>query len=354
MNRGLFRIASAIMLGLALASSHARAGFVNGDIFATSNVGSDQNSIAHYIASGAYLGSMSVPSSSIYWSTRGLAVGPDGLLYVVQDRSLDGFAVLAYNSAGVLQQTYTYSGPGNYLGGNISYGKIAFDGSGHFFVGASGGAVEFTTGNTGSGSLFFPTTGNGAFDIKALGNGDLLVASAYDIYEVTPSGVAVRDLKMAGSGPNALGFTDLRGIEYNAATNVLYATMLGYTGHYDQTMKIDYATGNLLAATTFTYGDDLVLTIDGRLLDGSRTQVPEFFDLNLNPLGSLSATPGPRIFVTQVGADLVPEPGSLALLGLGAAAGVASLRRTRRGRSDAPGETAPSRQHRPDNLGTDA
>jgi hypothetical protein len=303
-------------LGWALATSPAaRAAFTTGDIFASYSETTGTNNVAHYNSAGTYLGSLPIPSSSIYWSTRGLVVGPDGLLYVVQDRFLDGFAVLTYNSEGVLQQTYTYNGPGNYLGGNISYGKIAFDAGGHFLVGAGGGLVEFTQGSPSSGTLFFPTKGNGVFDVTPLTNGDLLAVSAYDLYEVNPSGVAVRDLKWAQSGATFVSFGDLRGVVYDGSANV-YVTMLGYTGYEFQIMKIDYGTDNLLASATFNYADDLFLRTDGNLIVGSRTQVPEIVDSNLNLVGSLSATAGPRMFVTQVAPATVPEPRSLALLGV--------------------------------------
>jgi hypothetical protein len=329
MKRTLFRWLALAAVGLALvAPATARADFATGDLFASFSELSDTNNVAHYSSTGTYIDSLTIPSSSANWSTRGLAVGPDGLLYVVQDRFLSGFAVLAFDSKGGLQQTYTYGGTGDYIGGNISYGKIAFDASGHFFVGAGGGLVEFTTGSPNSGSLFFPQTSNGIFAVKALPNGDQLAASAYDIYELNKAGQVVRDLTQAGSGPNALRFVDLRGLAYDPSTGVLYATMLGQTGSFFQILKIDYATGNLLATTTFTYADDLFLRSDGDLLVGSRTQVPAIFDPNLNEIGPISSIPGPRIFVTQA-VKAVPEPASLALLGVGAVGALAGLRRRR-------------------------
>ncbi|APW61532.1 PEP-CTERM sorting domain-containing protein [Paludisphaera borealis] len=321
-----------------VASADTRAGFTIGDIYATYNELHDENAVARYDSTGAYLGSIAMPATSIYGSTRGLGFGPDGLLYVVQDQLhqdanfnlVNQVGVLAFDSTGALKESYTYDGPGSNMN-NISYGKISFDSSGHFFVGAGGGLLEFTEGSPGSGNLVFPTSNYGVFDVKTLANGHMLVASAYDIYELDGSGHVVRDLTQAENGANPYRFVDLRGLEYDASTGVLYASMLSDSSHYFQVMKIDYATGALLGAKTFTYADDLFLGADGRLLVGSRTQTPIFLDKDLNSLGSFSSDAGPRMFVTQFGpaASAVPEPASFAMLGVGVATILAAARSRR-------------------------
>mgnify|MGYP001110790918 CR=1 FL=1 len=308
--------------------------FVVGDIYATITKENGPNLVDRYSSDGAYIDMMPIRPIALGASARGLAFGPDGLLYVVQ--SFPGpaskFEVQSYNSSGVLQDRYAYDGPGSYLDGNISFGKIGFDDSGHFYVGSGGGLVQFTQGSTESGRLFFPTAGSGVFDVKALANGNLLVALRNDVYEIDGSGTILQDLKHVGGG-GGLDFADLRGIEYDAGAGVLYATMLGYTGHSYQIMKIDFATGALLGTRSFNYADDLSLSADGRLVVGSRTQSPITLDEDLNLLNSLSSSQDTRMFVTQFGpAAAVPEPASIALLGFGVAVatlGAAARRRPR-------------------------
>jgi PEP-CTERM motif len=331
-----FLIRAALAVCCVAPTTDVRAGFTVGDIYSSFNELHDENAVAHYDSTGAYLGSIAMPATSIYGSTRGLAFGPDGLLYVVQDqihqdasfKLVNQVDVLAYDSSGALKATYTYDGPGSSMS-NISYGKIAFDGAGHILVGVGGGLLEFDQGSPTSGHIVFPTSNYGVFDVKALANGHLLVESAYDIYEITSSGSIVRDLKQAANGATPFQFVDLRGLEYDANSGVLYASMLSDSSHYFQVMKIDYATGTLLKSATFTYADDLFLGADGRLLVGSRTQTPVFLDHDLNMLGSFSSAAGPRMFVTQVtppAAAAVPEPASLAMLGVGVAALLTTVR----------------------------
>src|SRR5262245_44315582 len=60
--------------------------------------------ITEYNAAGHVLGSLTLPFD-VGGELRGLAFGPDGLMYVTAARTT-GFAVLALDSAGAVQQTY--------------------------------------------------------------------------------------------------------------------------------------------------------------------------------------------------------------------------------------------------------
>src|SRR5262245_32446175 len=70
--------------------------------------------IKHFTRSGSLVGSFTVPSG--YGSeVRGMALGPDGLLYATIANGINGFNVVSLNSAGAVQQVYT--GP-EYVAGN--------------------------------------------------------------------------------------------------------------------------------------------------------------------------------------------------------------------------------------------
>ena len=100
---------------------------------------------------------------------------------------------------------------------------------------------------------------------------------------------------------------DVRGIEYDPATDKLFATELGYTGFEFRLMRINASTGFLENSIFFWYGDDLFLTQSNTLLVGSRTQAPGMFDENLSSVGTLGTIE--RMFVTQhIAASPTPTP----------------------------------------------
>lgn len=274
-------------------SAYAAFTFVPGDYY-TSNYSS--NTITQYNTAGDVVGSLTLPSS--YGSeVRGLTFGSDNLLYATLVTNT-GFSVLALNSAGVTQQTYS----GNiYVAGNLSFGKITVDGQ-YLYVAGQDQLTRFLLGNPSSGTPIY--TNNQVFDVKPLPNGDLLVASAYQIQEITNAGTVVRTIPLVGDGGS---FTDIRGIEYNPATNDLFVTELGQSNFFFQLMRLDATTGTLEKNTTFIYGDDMFLTESGNLLVGSRSENPTFYDQDLNSHGILHG--GQQMFVTQ----FVPEPSSIAL-----------------------------------------
>lgn len=290
MNRtGLLLITMSVMAGC---SGLARAAieFTNGHFYAASYA---SRTIDEYDAAGAVVGSMTLPST-LAWEFRGIAFGPDGLLYAVSPANTGtGFSVFALDSTGDVQATYGYAD--SYLNGNISTGKITFDGAGHFWV--SGPAlVRFEIGNTTSGTAV--PYGSVVYDLEPLPGGNLLIVGEYNLSEISPSGAIVRDLP---------GGTNYRGVEYNPVTNTIFTTELGHTGAFFQLRKRDGATGSLLDSEYFWYGDDMFLASDGRLIVGSRTQAPGIFSQDLSPLGALGSID--RMFVTQY---TVPEPASIA------------------------------------------
>src|SRR5438309_942415 len=108
---------TARLLAILFLTSYARTaaaqfGFVAGDYY-TANYFS--RTIRQYDSGGGFVGSLTL-SPALGDEVRGIAFGSDNLLYVTVARD-SGFAVLALNNSGIVQQTY--SGP-VYVGGNIS------------------------------------------------------------------------------------------------------------------------------------------------------------------------------------------------------------------------------------------
>jgi hypothetical protein len=289
-----------VMVGLfVLLAPITKAAFslVPGDYY-TANYFS--NVIEQYDPAGHVVGSYTLPAA--YGSEfRGLTFGPDNLLYATTITP-NGFDVVALDSAGAVQQTYFSTVN---ISGNISYGKISTDGQ-YLYVSGSDVLTRFLLGVPTSGTIIY--SNNQVFDSKPLPNGNLFVASAYSVQEITPNGALVRTLTL--NGPDNLSLNDIRGIEYNPTTNDLFVTELGHTGAFHQLLRFDGTTGALEKNNVFTYGDDMILTASGTLLVGSRTQSPAFFNQDLNFLG-VTLQGGQQMFVTQF---VVPEPSVVSLI----------------------------------------
>jgi hypothetical protein len=284
-----------IVIGLVLFQSTAQAGIITaGDLYTSDNF--TGNVIRHYTASGAYVESFSVPSS-YGTSVRGMALGPDSLFYATVANGSSGFNVVALNSAGAVQKTY--SGP-EYVAGGTTSGRIAFANNGQFFVAGHHNLRRFSINNP-DGTVVY--TNNGVYDATALPSGNLLVLSAYQLDEITPNGLVVRTIKPNGS------IIDARGVAYNAATDDIYVTMLGHSAEQFRIMRLNGQTGAVEKNVSYIYADDLFLTSDNKLLVGSGTLDVGIFDLDLNQIGSLAG--GSQSFVTR--AVAVPELGSMVL-----------------------------------------
>jgi hypothetical protein len=271
--------------------------FTAGHFYATQY---DTKEISEYDSSGKVLSAITVSSLSYEEGLRGLCFGPDNLLYAVVGYGGPSLRVISINNSGqvVLKYQYSsYSWTQNY----ISYGKIDFDNSGHFYVGGTGGIAKFDIGNTSSGMTF--SNPGSVFDIKTLPNGNMLAVTNDYLYNIDPAG---------GYAKKASPYLhDARGVEYDPTSNIIYTSMLGVTGSYDKIYKINADTGQLLGNATYDYTDDLLLTTDGRLISGSRTNSPGIFSKDLNYLGSFDYSS--KMFVTEY----VPEPGTLLLFAFG-------------------------------------
>ena len=265
------------------------------------------NIITQYDSAGNIVGSYTLPAE--YGSqVKGLTFGPDNLLYATTVTDA-GFSVIALDGAGNVQQTYSGT---VYINGNLSYGKISTD-SNYLYVSGQNVLTRFLLGDPSSGTVIY--SDNQIYDSVPLPNGNLFVAAAYSVQEITINGALVRTFTLLGGDNSTIN--DIRGIEYNQATNDLFVTELGHSGSFHNLLRFNAATGAFEKETTFIYGDDIFLTISGALLVGSRIESPTFFDQDLNSLGA-TLHGGQQMFVTQ----FVPEPSVFALIALGLAVGI--------------------------------
>jgi hypothetical protein len=225
-------------------------------------------------------------SSSEADELKGLAFGPDGLLYVTAVLG-SGFVVVALDEAGAVHARYHGS---VYVRGNLSYGKLAVDAE-RLYVAGQNRLTRFELGDPGSATTIY--TANQVMDVEILGNGNLLVASAYRVAEITSDGDFVREI--SSSFPS--NFTDVRGVEYDEETDKIFVTHLGHSNFFFRLMRFDGATSVLEDDVVSLYADDLFVMSTGDLLVGSRTEPPRIFNQNLELLSELEGNE--RMFVTQ-------------------------------------------------------
>jgi hypothetical protein len=126
---------------------------------------------------------------------------------------------------------------------------------------------------------------------------------ACQVDEITNSGSFVRTVVFT----NGIDFVDIRGIEYNPATNKLFVTQLGTTGSKYSILRVNASTGEIETGTLFNYANDLFLTASGNLAVGSWTETARIYNQDLlfvSPLGT-----DQRQFVTQyLSAQGTPTP----------------------------------------------
>jgi WD40 repeat protein len=300
--RVFYAIALVALLTEPLAAAFS---FVPGDYY-TSNPGT--GSINQWDLQGNLIGSFFTGSNDV----RGLAFGPDNLLYVSYGPGGAGFglSVAAFDSNGTRQANYFT--PSIYLGGHEQRGHLAVDGS-YIYVSAADDLMRFQIGNPSSGTSIYHD--NQVFDVKILPSGNLLVATAYEVKELTASGAVVRTIQ-----PSFGFFTDIRSAEYDPATNNLFVFDLGNSsGGFNRFMRLDWLTGQLEKSISDLYVGDMYVTASGDLLAGG----PWIYSQDL----VLKASLGTRAqhVVTQYP---VPEPRTLPLSAMALVAVCALARRS--------------------------
>jgi hypothetical protein len=245
-------------------------GLAPGHIYATS---SGRNDIVQLSPSGELVSTLAFPAYTAR-GLKGLAFSPRGRLYVVAAK-VSGYDVLVLGQDGAVLNVF--EGPA-YVAGNSSYGKIAVGPDQEFYVAGQDQLRRFTADGAQSSVIY---TGNQIYDVAVLPSGNLVVASAYSIHEITTNGAIVRQI-----APQVM-LTDVRGILYDPTHNDLYVTMLGFSDNFFRLMRIDLTSGVLEANVYFWYGDDLEMTSTGELLVGSNIQAPGRFSRELAQTGSL-------------------------------------------------------------------
>jgi hypothetical protein len=270
-------LAFAVMCSLPAADASIT--FTPGHIYSTyteSSIAGDPvyRNIIEYDASGTVLGSLVIPSLVPNDELRGIAFGPDGLLYAVKVHvGIAGFTVLVLDSSGAVHRTYAMGGI--YVFGTGSGGKIAVDPQ-YIYVAGGSDLVRFTVGDPNSGVSIYSKPEFDVLDVKILPNGHLFVSSSYQIDEITNTGTVVRTVATY----NGIEFVDIQGIEYDPVTNKLFVTELGTLDATHTLLRLNASTGAIETTAFFYYAEDLFLTESRTLLVGSRFDAPRVYNEN--------------------------------------------------------------------------
>ena len=257
-----------------------------------------QRNIIEYDTSGTVLGRVVIPSLAQRDVIKGIAFGPDGLLYGVKinDPNYGGFAVLVLNSSGATHHTYMYRGANSF---DVFDGKIAVDQQ-YIYVAVGSDLVRFTIGDPNSGVSIYTQSQFSVLDVKILANGHLFVASDYQVDEITNDGTLVRTVV----SNHGIDFVDITGIEYDPVTNKLFVAELGVLGAMYTLVRVNASTGAIEAGAFFDNAADLFLTEAGTLLVGCWTDTPRIYNENWAFRRWIGTDQ--RIFVTQMRASGLP------------------------------------------------
>jgi hypothetical protein len=297
--RKLPHLALVALVAFAGVSEVSAFGFNAGDFY-TSGGHRDRRTFTQYGPNGEIIDTLS-PTLGVNETLRGLAFGPDGLLYATIDPFATGFRVDAFDAGGSVVSSFSSTAR---VAGNLSYGNIAFGQNDRFFVGGLDGIVRFDTSGPTTGQLIY--TGNAIFDLEVLPSGNLIAVTQNTLLELTPDGALVRQIfesdpdDIAQASPFFF-FVDLRGVEYDPVADQIVLTMLGFSGQFSRLMKIDRVTGELRMIATYVSPWDLWVTDDGRIGVASLVQSPGLFSAaDLSPLGSFDVVGSSPIFLTQL------------------------------------------------------
>lgn len=272
-----------LAFGLAVFAAPAAAfTFTPGNIYAAS-----EQRIFEFSGSGELLGTTYRPSR-----LRGIGFGPDGYLYVVNEGATFAStpSVDVLREDGSIVRTHHFTGS---VGGNISYGKIAFDRRGeNFYVGAGNGVYRFAIGGI-SGTLLVSAE---AFDVSVLSNEDLFVATDSDIRRYSEAGVLLgafssldNPLNLANAGAT-ISLGSVRGVEHDARGDRTFITTLGFSSVSFQLFELVSDSNVLSRLENYTYADDVFVSDTGITIVGSRILAPGLFGNQLQFLGQLGST----------------------------------------------------------------
>lgn len=319
MRRACSLLAAILLLCLCITPSANAFDFRFSDFY---GVADRSSVIVQYAPNGAVRSSLAVQLPQYSYGFNGLAFGPDRLLYAVVAQH-SGFSVLALDSSGAVQRTYTHS---DYIAGDVADGKICFDNAGRFYVGTGSGLVRFDRNGSSTGTRIYSEQGS-VQDVMLLRNGNLMVAAGLWLLEITPNGQYVRQFSISDPNnllpPNALTLRDCNAFDYDPRTNSMFTYALGDSAFPQRLCKFDASTGALLAYRSWPGVNDMVVANDGRLIVANwHLYNTRIYSSNLVILGTFGGSP--TAFITQC----VPEPSSMTILACGL--GALLLRRRRR------------------------
>lgn len=260
-----------ILAAMSVFPDRAESSFVPGHIYATTG---SSWALTEYDRNGSIVGQIGVNAGG---AVRGLAFGPDGLLYatIVDENS---FLVVAVDGQGTIRAEYEGRGR---ISGSTQHGRLALDDD-HIYVGVGRSVQRFR--RDGSERPIYLYTHDklhvDVYDIEIRPNGNLIVASTYEIEEITPDGEFVRNL----GDPEPFRYNHIRGIALGPQAESLFVTHHGTTGFFSRIIRVHSRRGILAQNVRFA-GSGMIVTEDDRLVVAGRNGPPRIFTTGLVPLG---------------------------------------------------------------------